>query len=132
MPCFVSIPKHLHSSLPFFFSLPFWQPCVIIPGTAKLLPNPPPPHLLQLLPWLALLQGSFSEFLSYVFTYKVLLTRSVTSTVIRLADCITSLMYRLGYQNITYSHCQCFCSMTLQTPLFLKAANYHLHEKQIT
>lgn len=133
MPCFVSIPVHLHSSLPFFFSLPFCRPCVIISGTAKLLPNPPPPNLLQLLPWLARLQGSLTKHLSYVFTCKVLLIRSVTSTVSRLANCITSLMCRLGYQNITYSHCQCFCCMTLQTtPLFLKAANYHLHEKQIT
>lgn len=77
-------------------------------------------------------KAPFSEYHSYIFTCKVLLTRSLTPTVIRPAICITSPMYRVGYQNITYSHCQHICSMALQvTVLFLKAVNDHLHEEYV-
>lgn len=77
-------------------------------------------------------KAPFSEYHSYIFTWKVFLTRSLTSTVIRPAIRITSPMYRVGHQNIRCSHCQHICSMTLQvTVLFLKAVNNHLCEEYV-
>lgn len=134
MSCFVYTPGDLHSSHPF----PLSPLLAVLSFYFKPLPQS---TFLQTLHQqtffsfhysLITSKASFSEYHSYILTWKMLLTRSPTSTVIRPAIRITSPMYRLGYQNIRCFHCQHICSMTLQvTVLFLKAVNTHLCEEYV-